>query len=78
MDPDLLSFASWVLISDQKNFAYNITPRRNVLADIFDHLADYFDPLADYFDPLADNFDHLADNFDHLVDKNGRETFLGG
>ena len=24
-----------------------ITPRRNVLADIFDHLADNFDPLAD-------------------------------
>ena len=32
-----------------------ITPRRNVLADIFDHLTDNFDPLADNFDQLADN-----------------------
>ena len=41
-----------------------ITPRRNVLAVIFDHLGDIFD--------------HLADNFDLLADKNVRETFLRG
>ena len=36
-----------------KNFGVQqiITQRRNVLADIFDHLADNFDPLADNFDP---------------------------